>query len=74
MAEKLPPKWSKQDSCPYYATQLLRKRRRKLRTAIAVGAMQTGKILLLILKSINILSSKPQQFGKCFRTLHDHSG
>lgn len=60
MAEKLPVEWNKQDSCPYCTIQLLRKCRRKLKTDTAVGVMQTGKILLMILKSINILSSKPQ--------------
>lgn len=65
MAEKLPLEWNKQDSCPYCTILLLRKCRRKLKMDTAVGVMQTGKILLMVLKSTNILSSKPQPFGKC---------
>lgn len=65
MAKKLPLEWNKQDSCPYCTIQLLRNWRRKLKSDTAVGVMQSGKILLMILKSINILSSKPQSFGKC---------
>lgn len=65
---KLPLEWNKQDSCPYCTIQSLRKCRRKLKTDKAVGVMQIGKILFMILKSINILSSKPQPFGKCCKT------
>lgn len=65
MAEELPLGWNKQDSCPYRTIQLLRKCRRELKADTAVGVMQTEKILLMILKSINILNSEPQPFGKC---------
>lgn len=74
VAKKLPPRWSNQDSCPYDTLQLLRKCRRKLRTATASGDMQTGRIVLMTLKSINMLSSKPQHCRECCWTLHGHNG